>query len=356
MVEGEAMKILYSGELRPGTSCLFRKWALERLGHEVVGLDPTGYVLNNKLLRKLAFRAAIGPHASRLNADILAAAERERPDVFWADKLLLLTPKTLKTLRKMGITTVSYMIDNAFGPRRDPGWRMYMKDIPEFDLHVTQREVNFKDYLDRGARNVMKVQTAYEPTIHFPSPVPVTDAERTREVSFVGTPYDDRAEILTQVAEAGLPVIVSGNPRQWKRALSEAAYAKIFRFGELYEKEYREAIWASKINLSFLTKANQDEYTHKSFEIAGCGGFLMAERCAGHEAKFKEDEEAVFFTDTDDLIAKIRRWLPDEAGRARIAAAGRERALRDGYYNDVQESRIVERLEQIRRESGRHAV
>jgi len=350
------MKILYSGELRPGTSCLFRKWALERLGHEVVGLDPTGYVLNNPLLRKLAFRAAIGPHASRLNADILAAAERERPDVFWADKLLLLTPKTLKTLREMGITTVSYMIDNAFGPRRDPGWRMYMKDIPEFDLHVTQREVNFKDYLDRGARNVMKVQTAYEPTIHFPSPVPVTDAERTREVSFVGTPYDDRAEILTQVAEAGLPVIVSGNPRQWKRALSEAAYAKIFRFGELYEKEYREAIWASKINLSFLTKANQDEYTHKSFEIAGCGGFLMAERCAGHEAKFKEDEEAVFFTDTDDLIAKIRRWLPDEAGRARIAAAGRERALRDGYYNDVQESRIVERLEQIRRESGRHAV
>ena len=35
-----------------------------------------------------------------------------------AEKLLLLTPKTLKTLRKMGITTVSYMIDNAFGPRR----------------------------------------------------------------------------------------------------------------------------------------------------------------------------------------------------------------------------------------------
>jgi hypothetical protein len=348
------MKILYAGELRPGTSCLFRKWALERLGHEVVGLDHTGYVLKNELLRKVAFRAAIGPHASRLNADILAAAERERPEIFWADKVLLLTPKTLKTLRKMGITTVSYMIDNAFGPRRDPGWRMYRKDIPEFDLHVTQREVNFKDYLDRGARNVMKVQTAYEPTIHYPSPVTVTDAERTREVSFVGTPYDDRADVLTQVAEAGLPVIVSGNPRQWKRALSEAAYAKIFRFGELYEKEYREAIWRSKINLSFLTKANQDEYTHKSFEIAGCGGFLMAERCKGHEERFREDEEAVFFTDTEDLIAKIRRWLPDEAGRARIAAAGRERAVRDGYYNDIQECRILERLMQIRRESGRH--
>ena len=346
------MKILYAGELRPGTSCLFRKWALERLGHEVIGFDPTGYRIRNELLHKVAFRAAIGPHASRLNADLLALAERERPEIFWADKLLLLTPKTLKVLRGMGVTTVSYMIDNAFGPRLDPGWRMYRKSIPEFDLHVTQREVNLKDYLDRGARNVMKVQTAYEPTIHYPSPVPVTDVERTREVSFVGTPYDDRADVLTRVAEAGLPVVVSGNPRQWKRALSEAAYEKIFRFGELYEKEYREAIWGSKINLSFLTKANQDEYTHKSFEIAGCGGFLMAERSRGHEEKFKEDEEAVFFTDTEDLIAKIQRWLPDEAGRTRIAAAGCVRAVRDGYYNDVVEQRILERLAHIRRESG----
>lgn len=350
------MKILYAGELRPGTSCLFRKWALERLGHEVIGFDPSGYVLKQPLLQKLAFRAATGPHASRLNADVLALARREQPDIFWADKLLLLTPKTLKALRAMKITTVSYMIDNAFGPRRDPGWRMYRNDIPEFDLHVTQREVSFKDYLERGARHVMKVQTAYEPTIHFPPPVPLTDDQRTREVSFVGTPYDNRAQVLTQLAESGLPVIVSGNPRQWKRALSAAAYDKIFRYGERYEKQYREAIWGSKINLSFLTKSNQDEYAHKSFEIAGCGGFLMAERSAGHEAKFREDVEAVFFdhddsSKSDDLASKIRRWLPDESGRAHVAAAGCERALRDGYCNDVQEAHIIERLVEIRRGS-----
>jgi hypothetical protein len=366
MAAGEAMKILYAGELRPGTSCLFRKWALERLGHQVVGFDPTSYRMENRLLGPIAFRLAMGPHAIRLNRDLLAAAERERPDLLWADKLLLLTPATLRRMRAMGITTVSYMIDNAFGPRRDPGWRMYVKDIPWFDLHVTQREVSLGHYLERGARNVMKVQTAYEPTIHFPSPARISDADRDREVSFIGTPYDDRAQVLTGVAQAGVQVVVSGNPRQWRRALTEDAYKKIFRFGELYEQQYREAIWRSKINLSFLTRSNQDEYTHKSFEIAGCGGFLLAERSAGHAAKFKEDEEAVFFSGKDELIAKIRRYLPDEAARTRIAAAGRERALRDGYYNDVQVSRIVERARDIAqtaaeipepnaaREGGRH--
>ena len=342
------MKILFAGEQAGGTSSLFRRWALEWLGYIVVTIDPHDYVLKTPLLQKVAFRVAAGPHAERLNRDILRMAEAERPDIFWAEKILLLQPKTLKKLQAMGITTVSYMTDNAFGPRKDPGWRLYKQDIPFFDLHVTQRDVSIPDYTSRGAENVMKVQTAYEQTIHFPPPTPMPDAERNREVSFIGTPYDDRADTLAKLSAAGLPVIISGNPRQWARALSPEAYAKIFRIGELYEQKYREAIWHSKINLSFLTRSNQDEYTHKSFEIAACGGFLLAERSEGHRRKFVEDEEAVFFTGFDELKAKIERYLPDEAGRNRIAAAGRERAVRDGYHNDHQVELILERVGQIR--------
>ncbi len=341
------MKILFAGRTAEGSSSLQRLWALRRLGHELVVFDPAQYDPAPGLLGKIAFRVANGTHALRLNRDLRAVLERERPEVLWAEKVLLLQPATLRRARALGILSVSYMIDNAYGPRKDPGWRMYNKCVPLFDLHVTQRDVSLGHYRERGARDVMKVQTAYEPTVHFPSPKPITDAERTREVSFIGTPYDDRADILAAVAAAGVPLTISGNPRAWARALAPAVYEKVFRIGELWEKEYRETIWRSKINLSFLTKSNQDEYTHKSFEIAGCGGFLLAERCAGHELKFKEDEEAVFFTDTADLIAKIERYLPDEAARNRIAAAGQARAERDGYHNDRQMALIVERLERI---------
>ena len=64
-------------------------------------------------------------------------------------------------------------------------------------------------------------------------------------------------------------------------------------------------------------------------------------------SRFREDEEAVFFTGYDELAAKIRRYLPDEAARARIADAGRSRAERDGYHNDRQVSLIVERGESM---------
>jgi spore maturation protein CgeB len=149
-------------------------------------------------------------------------------------------------------------------------------------------------------------------------------------------------------------VTVSGG-LVWKKALGKKAAAALYRGeGELFCDDYREGIWKSKINLSFITHSNQDEFVHKSFEIAACGGFLLAERSAGHAARFVEDVEAVFFTGIDECAAKIRRYLPDEAARARIAAAGCERARKSGYDNDSQETLIVERLRGIvdRRRSG----
>jgi spore maturation protein CgeB len=65
--------------------------------------------------------------------------------------------------------------------------------------------------------------------------------------------------------------------------------------------------------------------------------------------RFVEDEEAVFFSSIEECAEKIRRYLPDEAARAKIAAAGRERAERCGYHNDRQVGLIVERVRQILR-------
>jgi spore maturation protein CgeB len=345
------VKILYAGQLSENDSALYRLWALERLGHTVAPLNSYGYQPQSALLRKVVHRVQMGPWVSRLNRDVLAMAEREKPDVFWADKLLGLRPATLAKLREMGVATVSYMIDNAFGPRRDPGWRLYMQCIPAFDLHVVQRDSNIADYKSRGARDVIKIQTAYEPTIHFPAEgedYVMRDALRSRGVSFIGTAYDDRPDFLTRLWREGIPVVISGD-RQWSARLPADATAAIYTGGELYGAAYREAMWDSKVNLSFLTHSNQDEFVHKSFEIAACGGFLLAERSEGHLARFVEDEEAVFFTGFEECAEKIRRYLPDAAARGRIAAAGRARAVRDGYGNDAQMAKVLARVQLMTR-------
>jgi spore maturation protein CgeB len=342
------MKILYAAGLSPNDSSLYRLWALERLGHQVIPFNSYGYVSRNPLVHKITHRLVAGSGVNRLNRDLVQIAERERPDLIWADKLLWMRPKTLDRMRTMGIVTVSYMIDNPFGPRHDPGWRLYMKDIPHYDLHVVQRDKNILDYKARGARDVIKIQTAYESTLHFAPPAGWSDTDRNRGVSFIGTPYDDRAQILHRLScEFGFPVTISGGPRHWVRALEPEAFKALYREGELHQQQYREAVWRSRINLSFITHSNQDEFVHKSFEIAGCGGFLLAERSEGHLQRFAEDEEAVFFTGFEELVQKIRLYLPDEAARQRIAAAGNLRAARDGYYNDRQVQLILDRVQSL---------
>ncbi len=345
MLNLRPLNILYAAGLSENDSSLYRLWALQRLGHRIVSLNAYTYEPQPPLLRKVLHRLQVGPWVERLNRDVLATAERERPDVFWADKLLALQPQTLDRLRAMGVVTVSYMIDNAFGPRRDPGWRLYMQAIPHFDLHATQRDRNVLDYRAAGARDALKIQTAYEPTVHFPPPAGWSDRDRDRGVSFIGTPYDRRTDLLTELWQRfEAPVVISGSAKMWRAALTPEAARVLFTGEELYGAGYREAIWRSKINLSFLTHSNEDEFVHKSFEIAGCGAFLLAERSPGHLARFAEGEEAVFFGDLEECAAQIRRYLPDEAARTRIAAAGRARAVRDGYNNDAQVKRILERI------------
>jgi hypothetical protein len=351
------LKILYASGLSANDSSLYRVWALERLGHRVIRFDSNQYRHKNRLLNRIAFHLSAGPQFEKLNRDLLRLARAERADILWADKVLQLQPRTLKELRSMGVVTVGYMPDNPFGTRRDPGWRLYLKSIPWFDLHVVPRERNIAEYKARGAKDVMTVQFAYEPTIHFPPPEGWSDANRDREVSFIGTPYDERAEFLTKLwRDYGVQVTISGTERFWRKALPADAFTALFRDGELYLREYREGIWRSKINLSFLTHSNQDEFAHKSFEIAGCGSFLLAERSPGHSARFKEDEEAVFFSTIEECAEKIRRWLPDEAGRARIAAQGAARAKASGYHNDAQVAAILRRLEGIIPRAGERAT
>lgn len=346
---GTGLRILYLAKMNYGWYGLYRQRSLQRLGHTVFPVDITPYeAAGNPLTRRVRYRLQIGPTVGRMNRDVLRLARQHQVDVVWFDKPLFLRAATLHSLRAMGIVTVDYMIDNPFGPRRDPGFRLYVRTIPEYDLHVQQRDVSIQAYLQRGARRMVKVQTAYEPSVHFPPHSGWSDRDRTRQVSFIGTPYDDRPRFLTDLwRNYGLSVTISGPP-VWRKKLDKDVTAALYPDDtEPLDVAYREGIWRSKINLSFLTHGNQDEYAHKSFEIAACGGFLLAERCPGHSERFQEDEEAVFFSSIEECADKIRRYLPDEAARARIAAAGQRRAFRSGYDNDTQMRRVLRSVVEI---------
>lgn len=342
------LRILIVGPLGPNDSSRHRAAALKRLGHEVNTIDTLPYYTEGgRLLSALRFRTLIGLAINRLNRVILETAAQQRPDLVWFDKAMLVKACTVRALRDRGHYTAHFNPDNPFGSRRDPGWRLFLRALPEYDLHVVPREVNFAEYRQRGARDVRLMYWGYEPTMHFPPPDGWSDRDRDCDVAYIGAPYDQRLEFIVELwRRHGIAVRIWGAPAQWEPKLPADAKAALWQGGERQGPAYREAIWRARICLAWVTHSNRDEVAHKSFEITACGGFLLAEDTPGHRACFAAGEEAVFFRSVEECAALIRRYLPDEAARSRIARAGRRRAEGSGYGNDARMAAILCYIEQ----------
>ena len=63
----------------------------------------------------------------------------------------------------------------------------------------------------------------------------------------------------------------------------------------------------------------------RCYELAACGCFWISDRREELVEMFGETVPT--FRDAKDLQTLIRRWLPDEVGRKRMAAAARARVL-----------------------------
>jgi hypothetical protein len=335
--------VLYVSSLSSYGTTTFRLEAMRRIGQDVTPFDVQRYEPHQRQLRALRIRIPFGPLVSRINRDLLKAVKTVRPDVVWFDKPTVFTQDTMAAIRTAGAQVVFYVQDGPFGPRNDGCWRQFYRVYRMADLHCLVREADVVRYRGWGLPFV-KTMLTFDPVVHFPAPNGWSESRRDRDVSYIGHPYEDRPAFLRALAERyRLPLSVNGN--LWKEILGAEQLPDI-RIGQhLNAGDYREAIWRSKINLSFVTQANEEDIAHKSVEIAACGQFLLALRTPGHEALLEEDREAVFFSSLDECAEKARYYLGRPDLREAIGRRARERAVRSGYDNDTQLAGILNRLD-----------
>jgi len=338
-------RILCVCDTHPGSTSAHRVMSLRRLAQDVITFDFPSYHFAWKPLAVAQARLPIGPLIYRVNRDLLKMVRTHKPDVVWFERPTLFTRASVQQIKQTGAQTVCYNLDNPFGPRNDGVWYQFKKIFRLFDLHCVPRTADIVRYRNWGL-NFVKVLLSFEPSVHFPPPPSWSDADRSRQVSFIGTPYEERPAFLTILGEdQGLPLVISGSTSHWQRTLRTDVFDRFFAEGPLLGDDYRKGIWRSRINLSFLTRLNEEDIAHKSVEIAACQGFLLALRCEGHLSIFQEDKEAVFFSSVEECADKCRFYLNRPSLREEIARRGRERAVRSGYDNDTQLSRVLCRLD-----------
>ena len=88
----------------------------------------------------------------------------------------------------------------------------------------------------------------------------------------------------------------------------------------------------SKINLNITLRSIGSGIPLRAFDIMGCGGFLLTNYQADFPEFFEPDKDFVYYTDYDDLLAKVDYYLTHDEEREEIARNGYEKVRKNHTY------------------------
>lgn len=99
-----------------------------------------------------------------------------------------------------------------------------------------------------------------------------------------------------------------------------------------YLEEMPRIFKLTKINLNITLKILQSGIPLRALDILGAGGFLLTNYQPEIAEHFQDGEEAAFYTSIEDAVEKADYYLSHEEERKRIAAGGREKAMKEFSY------------------------
>jgi spore maturation protein CgeB len=262
---------------------------------------------------------------------VVAQADDFRPDVVYVQDLNALKPPVLRELRIRSRLLVG-QIASKTPPRRQ---------LAPFDLILT----SFPHFVDRFRESGTPSEyfrIGFDPRVleHL------GDDGQGEEVVFVGGlargAHARGNELLERVAQR-TPIEFWGyKANRWP---ADSAIRRRYH-GDAWGLDMYRVLARSKIALNrHIADAEDNANNMRLYEATGVGTLLITDAKRNLSELFQPDEEVVTYTDEDDLVAKIERYLPDDGERNRIARAGQERTLSEHTY----EHRMRELVEILNR-------
>lgn len=186
-------------------------------------------------------------------------------------------------------------------------------------------------------------------------------ADRDMDIVYVGAAYGskiDRLKVLKR--HFGDRFKVFGRwPLRGYYGFARGLLGKPFFFHRVdaVSDRERDALYANcKIGFNMhMSSVNRDVGNMRMFEIPAHGMMQVCNKggCGAHQQVFRDGEEAVFYEDIDDAIAKIEYYLAHDDERISIARAGHQRVARD-YRREDQLKRALDWASELhqRRQRG----
>ncbi len=314
--------LLYIGDYFKGSISSHRMLYLKKIFKNVHLINYDNFTKNlTGIKRKIFFRYPFGSILETINLNILETVKKKNINIIWFDKPIFIKKRTIEILKNNKVFLIDYTVDNPFGDRNHPVWHLYKKIINKFDINLVPRKSSIIDYRKKKCKNIYYYPLAYSKSLHFQ---PNKYIKKSIDISFVGSPYTNRAAVIEELfLKHNIKVNINGNLEFWKKKLSYNVFKKLKVKSEIYNNNYRTKVWKSKINISFTSTDNHDEYPERLLQIIMSGGFCLHQVLPNDKFKLlKEGYEVETFQNVDELANKIKYYLNNKKKRLIINKNG----------------------------------
>jgi hypothetical protein len=311
--------VLYVGDLEAATTSVARAEALESLGLPLLRFGTDSICRHSKRwLNILGHHFYCTPGVLHGNHALLSLAAEKRPEVVWIDKGRWLFPSTLRKLRLLGARLCHYNTDDIYGGERVL-W-LHRLGLRQYDCALTTNRFNVTEISQQFKVRTYRAGMGYDSRIHVPEAT-INPSADVPDVLFIGHRESHTEEYVTALMNAGVKVAIYGY--HWNNARNPA----LRKVMPLPQSEYARQICSAKFSLCVLSRKNRNESTGRSFEIPAIGGCLLAEDTDEHRFFYRDEQEAVFFEGTEQLLVRCREWLKRESARLAVREAGHRRCI-----------------------------
>lgn len=348
------MIILYLGSSDRFSTSFHRAMALIRLGHQVHLYDSwqsLNFVLKNRVFEFLCNRTGYVFLQFLVFHYLCIFLKKTNKafDLIWVNGGELYGKKIIHFLKGFNVPIVLYNNDDPTGCRDFGRFYSLKKALPFYDLCVTVRDCTAKEMKKMNAKNVFRVWMSYDEHVHSPPSCynEIPDHFKS-DVSFVGTwmRHENRHILMRKLVDANINLKIFG-PR-WEKCGDDRIIRKCWKSAFVGNRDYVYALAGAKCSIGLLSQGNRDLHTRRSVEIPFAGGVLCAEKTSEHTYLYRENIDAVFWENSEELILKCRQLLENSYVRNSIRLSGMERVRMLGVGNETVCKSILERAVQCR--------